>query len=83
MPVDDVLSPDRPAAPNDEWRRVTVHGTWDDQHTVVLKYQTRDAGAGVDVVTPLVTSDGAAVLVDRGLVRHRELRGEPGPSCRR
>jgi cytochrome oxidase assembly protein ShyY1 len=65
-PVDDVLSPDRAPRVNDEWRRVTVHGTWDDKHTIVLKYQTRDEGAGVDVVTPLVTGTGAAVLVDRG-----------------
>ncbi len=65
-PVDDVLSTERGPSPNDEWRRVTVHGTWDDEHTIVLKYQTRDAGAGVDVVTPLVTANGAAVLVDRG-----------------
>ncbi len=65
-PVDDVLSPDRAPSAQDEWRRVTIHGTWDDQHTIVLKYQTRDAGAGVDVVTPLVTADGPAVLVDRG-----------------
>lgn len=65
-PVDDVLSTDRAPSANDEWRRVTVHGTWDDEHTIVLKYQTRDRGAGVDVVTPLVTGTGAAVLVDRG-----------------
>ena len=65
-PVDDVLSTDRRPSAEDEWRRVTVHGTWDDEHTIVLKYQTRDQGAGVDVVTPLVTDDGAAVLVDRG-----------------
>ena len=45
---------------------VTVHGQWDDAHSVVLKYQTRDAGSGVDVVTPLVTADGSAVPVDRG-----------------
>jgi cytochrome oxidase assembly protein ShyY1 len=50
----------------DEWREVIVHGTWDDEHTIVLKYQTRDGGAGVDVVTPLRTEDGAGVLVDRG-----------------
>ena len=43
-----------------------MHGTWDDRHTVVLKYQTRDSAAGVDVVTPLVTAAGPAVLVDRG-----------------
>jgi cytochrome oxidase assembly protein ShyY1 len=29
-------------------------------------YQTRGGRAGVDGVTPLVTVDGAAVLVDRG-----------------
>jgi cytochrome oxidase assembly protein ShyY1 len=66
VPVDDVLSPDRAPSGDDEWRRVTVHGTWDDRHSVVLKYQTRDSAAGVDVVTPLVTAGGAAVLVDRG-----------------
>jgi cytochrome oxidase assembly protein ShyY1 len=65
-PVDDVLSTRRATSADDEWRRVTVHGTWDDKHTIVLKYQTRDSAAGVDVVTPLVTSGGAAVLVDRG-----------------
>ncbi len=52
----------------DEWRRVTVHGSWDDANTIVLKYQTRDGGAGVDVVTPLVTAEGPAVLVDRGWI---------------
>lgn len=67
-PVDDVLSTGEAPSANDEWRRVTVHGTWDDEHTIVLKYQTRDAGAGVDLVTPLVTDEGPAVLVDRGWV---------------
>ena len=43
-----------------------MHGTWDDKHTIVLKYQTRDGGAGVDIVTPLVTARRSAVLVDRG-----------------
>ena len=66
VPVDDLLSPDTPTTEQDEWRRVTVHGTWDNEHTVVLKYQTRDGAAGVEVVTPLVTAEGPAVLVDRG-----------------
>jgi cytochrome oxidase assembly protein ShyY1 len=68
VPVDDVLSTERAPGAEHEWRRVTVHGVWDDEHTVVLKYQTRDQSAGVDVVTPLVTEGGAAVLVDRGWV---------------
>lgn len=66
VPVDEVLSTRRPPGAGDEWRRVTAHGTWDDRHTIVLKYQTRDMGAGIDVVTPLVTRSGTALLVDRG-----------------
>ena len=66
VPVEDVLSPTEPTSPEAEWQRVTARGTWDDEHTIVLKYQTRDGQPGVDVVTPLVTEDGTAVLVDRG-----------------
>ena len=78
VPVDDVLSPDKQPGADDEWRRVTVHGRWDDAHSVVLKYQTRDQGAGVDVVTPLVTDDGTAVLVDRGWM-HTDNTGATRP----
>lgn len=65
-PLQDVMSPDRPPVAGDEWRRVTVTGTWDERYTIVWKYQTRNGKAGVDVVTPLVTASGSAVLVDRG-----------------
>ena len=66
VPIDDLLSAGRPAPKEHEWREVVVHGTWDDAHTIVVKYQTRDGSPGVDVVTPLRTANGAAVLVDRG-----------------
>ena len=66
VPVEDVMSPTEPTGADAEWQRVTARGTWDDEHTIVLKYQTRDSQPGVDVVTPLVTEDGTAVLVDRG-----------------
>lgn len=66
VPVDSVLSVDAAPDEDDEWRRVIVHGTWDDEHTIVLKYQTRQGSSGVDVVTPLRTPAGPAVLVDRG-----------------
>ena len=72
-----MLSTERAPRAEDEWRRVTVHGTWDDQHTIVLKYQTRDQGAGVDVVTPLVTESGAAVLVDRGWMPTENTGAQP------
>lgn len=64
--IDAVLRVGKAPDREDEWRRVVVHGTWDDEHTIVLKYQTRDGASGVDVVTPLRTEDGSAVLVDRG-----------------
>ena len=66
-PVDDVLSTDR------RRRRSTASGCgsratgeYDDAATVVVRYQTRDGQPGVDLVTPLRTDAGTAVLVDRG-----------------
>jgi cytochrome oxidase assembly protein ShyY1 len=66
VPIDQLLAPGKEPGQALEWRKVVVHGTWDDAHTIVLKYQTRESGPGVDVVTPLRTVDGRAVLVDRG-----------------
>lgn len=66
VPIAELMSVDTEPKREDEWRQVTVHGKWDDHNTIVLKYQTRDAGAGIDVVTPLITESGTAVLVNRG-----------------
>ncbi|HET6166948.1 MAG TPA: SURF1 family cytochrome oxidase biogenesis protein, partial [Marmoricola sp.] len=38
--IDTLLTVGKPASHHDEWREVVVHGTWDDAHTIVLKYQT-------------------------------------------
>jgi cytochrome oxidase assembly protein ShyY1 len=65
-PVDAVLARGRPAAERDEWRRVRATGTYQPDQSVVIRYQTRDGGSGVDVVTPLRTSSGTSLLVDRG-----------------
>jgi cytochrome oxidase assembly protein ShyY1 len=64
-PVDTVVLGDS-VDPDDEWRRVTVTGRYDADHQVLLTDQTRDIGPGVDVLTPLLTPTGSAVLVDRG-----------------
>ncbi|MFL6157193.1 MAG: SURF1 family protein [Marmoricola sp.] len=66
VPLDSLLPPGSAVHKSDEWRRVVVHGTWDDPHTIVLKYQTRDGGPGVEVITPLKTASGHAVQDDRG-----------------
>jgi cytochrome oxidase assembly protein ShyY1 len=65
-PVEDVLSTDQEVPPDREWRRVRATGRYDAGATVVVRYQTREGRSGVDLVTPLVTDTGTAVLVDRG-----------------
>ena len=52
--------------PGEEWREVTATGEYDVDNTVIVRYRTRDGASGVDVVVPLVTADGTALLVDRG-----------------
>ncbi len=67
--VDDVLSTTRDVDPDDEWRRVTATGTYDVDHTVIVRYRSNDDGApGVDVVVPLITDGGASLVVDRGFL---------------
>ena len=66
VPVQRVLSVRQPVSPEEEWRHITARGRYADNETVVVRYQTRDGQSGVDVVTPLVTDQGPALLVDRG-----------------
>jgi cytochrome oxidase assembly protein ShyY1 len=84
VPIGQVMSTDEATTHDEEWKLVTMTGTYDDDHTIVLKYQTRDSKAGVDVVTPLVGADGTAVLVDRGWLatnnRGNERPDTPAPA---
>jgi cytochrome oxidase assembly protein ShyY1 len=66
VPVDSVLAVGRPVSSAHEWQRVRATGTYVDDQTVVVRYQTRNGGQGIDAVTPLRTGTGAALLVDRG-----------------
>lgn len=66
VPVTDVLAPGRAVPEEDEWRLVTATGVYDAAETVVVRYRTRKSAPGVEVVVPLVTADGTAVVVDRG-----------------
>ena len=67
-PVDEVLAPGREVADTDEWRLVEATGTYDAEGTILVRYRSRDGAAGVDVVVPLVTASGTALLVDRGFL---------------
>jgi cytochrome oxidase assembly protein ShyY1 len=65
-PVDQVLRRGVNPASTTQYAVVSATGTYDASKTVIVRYQTRDGNAGVDVVVPLVTSSGTALLVDRG-----------------
>lgn len=68
-PVDEVLSPGLAVEDGDEWRKVSARGTYAVQDTVIVRYRTREGASGVNVVVPLVTAEGPALLVDRGWMR--------------
>ncbi len=65
-PAEEVLAPGEPVPATEEWRTVTATGEYAVDDTVIVRYRTRDGAAGVDVVVPLVTEQGPALLVDRG-----------------
>jgi cytochrome oxidase assembly protein ShyY1 len=65
--VEQVLKEGRDPDPTQQYAVVTATGTYDVGKTVIIRYQTDAHGQpGVDVVVPLVTADGTALLVDRG-----------------
>ncbi|WP_345799130.1 SURF1 family protein [Nocardioides sp. YIM 152315] len=76
-PVGDVLAPGRPVTEDDEWRQVTATGKYDVDDTIIVRYRTRDGQSGIDVVVPLVTGDGATLLVDRGWMATDNQGAEP------
>jgi cytochrome oxidase assembly protein ShyY1 len=82
-PVSDVLAVGRGVADSDEWRLVEATGTYAADETVVVRYRSRDQASGVDVLVPLVTPEGPALLVDRGFLEARpdgtDRSGIPAP----
>lgn len=70
-PLTEVLPPPTDgtgAAPGEElaWVRVTATGRFDPAGEFYARSRTVHDQVGVEVVTPLVLSDGSAILVDRG-----------------
>ncbi len=68
LPAADLFSPDQQLPSQSEWRTVTATGHYDTSHQFVVLYRNRGHQRGVDVVVPLMTRSGTALLVDRGFV---------------
>ena len=75
VPLTSVLKPPATAgaagpAPGKDvaWTKITIAGRYDPAHEIQVRGRTVNGDVGYEIVTPLLLSDGTAVLVDRGWV---------------
>ncbi len=72
VPVAELTRVGEDVDPDDRWRTVEATGTWDTEHEILLRNRDGSGGVGFHVLTPLVTEEGSAVLVNRGWVERGE-----------
>jgi cytochrome oxidase assembly protein ShyY1 len=70
VPAQEILAVGRKLPGDLQWRRVTVTGTYDTEHEMLARNRSQNNVPGFYVVTPLITADGRALLVDRGWVKN-------------
>lgn len=68
VPLDQLAAPGRPVRQDDRFRKVTVTGTYDPAHALVVRRRPQEGRNGFYVLTPLVTGQGTGVIVNRGWV---------------
>ncbi len=69
-PADQILKVGQPFDPQKLWHTITVTGHYDTAHTLLLRNTEFEDQVGYDVIVPLVTDQGTALLVDRGWLNH-------------
>ena len=75
VPVGSVMQPDAPASSVGEeqtWRQVSATGRYDVAHQVLVRKRPMDGANGYWVVTPLVTTSGTVLAVNRGWLEAKE-----------
>lgn len=77
-PLAEIVGPQRVVGEQLDWRTAVVTGRYDASKQVVMRYRNVSDRPGFEIVTPLVLSDGTAVLVDRGFLPRQG--GELAPS---
>lgn len=65
-----------PIGAEQQWRHVTVTGTFDTAHQLQVRYRSLDGDQGSEVLTPIRTADGRHVLVDRGFLPRSSSSGD-------
>jgi cytochrome oxidase assembly protein ShyY1 len=72
----DLVAPGTEPSDDVAWRQVTVAGTYRPEGEVLVRLRSIEGHPAIEVMTPLTTTTGETVLVDRGYVRSDE-RGLP------
>lgn len=70
VPVGDLFAVGRDLTGGDQWRRATATGRYDQANEFLVRHRQLDKELGFFVVTPFVTADGTALLVNRGWVQN-------------
>ncbi|MGO4593729.1 SURF1 family protein [Leifsonia sp. 2TAF2] len=68
VPLTDELPGLSAYSPKQEWRRVTVTGTYERDKQLLVRNRPFNGSPGFEVLTPLRTADGSLFIVDRGWV---------------
>lgn len=68
VPMDRLAAAGQQVKEDDRFRRVTVAGTYDAAHELLVRRRPQEGHNGYYVLTPLVTGSGTAVIVNRGWV---------------
>ncbi|MFC4111189.1 SURF1 family protein [Nonomuraea zeae] len=69
VPLDRLAAPGQQVRQDDRFRTVTVAGTYDPSHALLVRRRPQAGMPGYYVLTPLVTGPGTAVIVNRGWVK--------------
>jgi cytochrome oxidase assembly protein ShyY1 len=68
VPLAELVPPGEPVTREDEWRQVTVTGTFAPEGEGLVRLRVVDGQPAVEVITPFRTDDGRLVAVNRGSV---------------
>jgi cytochrome oxidase assembly protein ShyY1 len=63
-----IMNVDHPVTSEHEWTRVTAVGTYASDKTVIARERTVNSTVGFEIITPLILTNGSAVLIDRGFL---------------
>ncbi|WCC79287.1 SURF1 family protein [Cutibacterium equinum] len=70
------LMGEHPVTSQEQWRPVTITGSFDTAHELQVRYRSNSDDDGSEVLTPIVTEDGQHVLIDRGFLKRSSRNGD-------